>query len=529
MKGKHVFQRFVFAVMIFAALAGIVSAQDDAKMLYFPALNEDGEKAEISLTNNGDIDDAVIIRAYDEKGAQLDMLVRTLEAGETDKVDVKDMPEDTATVTVEFNGDVSGNIIDTQHSSSRKAMRASSTPEKTKTGFYYPTGEGSYYIYPCGKWLGRDKANGGCYFDGKYHIGADIKANLDSPVYPISDGVITRISTDGWGTGNVAAIVKHKLSDGTEFLSLYGHIKTSLKAGDQVKGGVGFAKIGYWSNGNHLHFGIHPSLTLSGNLGAMPNSSWPSTNGFAEPISWITTKTPDGGLSVYDFWKKADPIYADSSGNTQNFDAQYEVKNSGSKSITIERLALAIHKDGGVWDLCYPNTRTPRYYDNVVLNSGGTKHFEFSVGYMKSPGTYQLIAKAKMNGEWKHLATQEFTVLNGNQVKYYKISPKCSGKCLDVAGGSKDNGAKILQRFCNGTVMAEIISYGNLNQKATAITVSAQNTAANVLMWKEEAKIAVQKFCNGAVMGETTNYGKWNLPVTVITSSLQNTAANALM
>lgn len=68
MKGKHVFQRFVFAVMIFAALAGIVSAQDDAKMLYFPALNEDGEKAEISLTNNGDIDDAVIIRAYDEKG-----------------------------------------------------------------------------------------------------------------------------------------------------------------------------------------------------------------------------------------------------------------------------------------------------------------------------------------------------------------------------------------------------------------------------------------------------------------------------
>ncbi len=115
----------------------------------------------------------------------------------------------------------------------------------------------------------------------------------DSPVYPIADGVVTYRSTGGWGAGNVGIVIKHKLSDGSEFLALYGHIKTTVNVGDSVVGGTEFAKIGYWEFGNHLHFGIHPGLTMPGtNWGMMPNSSWPDTNGFVDPIDWIETHQP---------------------------------------------------------------------------------------------------------------------------------------------------------------------------------------------------------------------------------------------
>jgi hypothetical protein len=164
--------------------------------------------------------------------------------------------------------------------------------KQTSTGFYYPTGT-SFFNNTCGTWLGRDPANGGCYFDGYYHIGFDIMADENSPVFPIADGIITHKSVNGWGTGNVGIVIKHKLSGGSEFSALYGHITTNLDVGDEVTGGVEFANIGYYSDGNHLHFGIHPGLTMpSTNWGLMPNSSWPDTNGFVDPINWIENNTP---------------------------------------------------------------------------------------------------------------------------------------------------------------------------------------------------------------------------------------------
>ena len=173
----------------------------------------------------------------------------------------------------------------------------SSSVLQTSTGFYWPTGTNNLGS-TCGIWLGRDAANGGCYFDGEYHIGRDILAAEGSPVYPISDGVVTNISTNGWGTGNVAIVIRHTLSDGSQFLALYGHIRTSVNVGNTVTGGVAFATIGPWSFGTHVHFGIHPGLSMpSTNWGAMPNSLWPDTNGFVDPINWITTKSPSGGSS----------------------------------------------------------------------------------------------------------------------------------------------------------------------------------------------------------------------------------------
>jgi hypothetical protein len=93
--------------------------------------------------------------------------------------------------------------------------------DKTPTGFFYPTGV-AQFDSQCGTWLSRDPANQGCYFAGEYHIGIDIMTTVgatDRPVYPITDGTITNISSSGWGTGNVAAVVKHKLAGGGEFLT----------------------------------------------------------------------------------------------------------------------------------------------------------------------------------------------------------------------------------------------------------------------------------------------------------------------
>jgi murein DD-endopeptidase MepM/ murein hydrolase activator NlpD len=129
-----------------------------------------------------------------------------------------------------------------------------------------------------------------------YHIGFDIKANETSPVYAIADGEVYRRSTSGWGTDNVGLLIKHKLADGTDFLALYGHIRSSLNVGDKVQGGIQFATIGPYSS-PHLHFGIHPAVSapLSGNgygFGRMSNSRWPDTNGFTDPINWIQSSFP---------------------------------------------------------------------------------------------------------------------------------------------------------------------------------------------------------------------------------------------
>ena len=69
----------------------------------------------------------------------------------------------------------------------------------TDTGFYYPLGRADFES-ECGTWLSRDKAHGGgCYFKGKYHIGVDMMADYDSPVYGISKGTVYSISKSNWG------------------------------------------------------------------------------------------------------------------------------------------------------------------------------------------------------------------------------------------------------------------------------------------------------------------------------------------
>jgi hypothetical protein len=166
------------------------------------------------------------------------------------------------------------------------------TYTQSGTGFFYPTGTSSFGS-TCGTWLGRDSYNGGCYYAGSYHIGFDMMTAYNMPVYAVSPGTVVAKSTNGWEGINVGLLIKHTLSDGTQFNALYGHILTNLNVGDRVHGGVEIGRIGAHSGGNHLHFGVtSSSSTPPSPWGAMPNSSYPGTNGFVDPLNWITTRAP---------------------------------------------------------------------------------------------------------------------------------------------------------------------------------------------------------------------------------------------
>lgn len=170
-----------------------------------------------------------------------------------------------------------------------------SGPEKTATGFYWPTGtrpDDQLYSWQgdgC-SWSGNDS-----YFDDEYHIGTDIEAAEKDPVYAIADGKVLNVSPDGWGDRNIALVIEHSLIDGSSFIAVYGHIRSPLVKDDTVKGGEPFANVGPWPHNPHLHFGIRPGTSINAPYGRMAcPSQGPITdyNGFVDPINWITTRHP---------------------------------------------------------------------------------------------------------------------------------------------------------------------------------------------------------------------------------------------
>lgn len=174
-------------------------------------------------------------------------------------------------------------------------------PAQTDTGFVYPTGTKGPYLY-CG-WL---SAYPEYPFDGYYHIGQDMEANVETNIYAIADGEIIYVDNgDAWNfipeDKNYGIFVKHKSNNGKEFVALYGHIRPinidlmrngKIDPPVKVYSGVSFATIGPFGSIPHLHFGIYPGLDFPlSNWGRMPIGQ-PGANGFVDPMEWITTKRP---------------------------------------------------------------------------------------------------------------------------------------------------------------------------------------------------------------------------------------------
>ncbi|GAP40474.1 M23 family metallopeptidase [Flexilinea flocculi] len=164
----------------------------------------------------------------------------------------------------------------------------------TETGFYWPTGSEPKILnkYNSSGCKGKEE-----YISTQYHIGVDIDAEVKDPVYPIADGKVISISKKGWGNGNVALLILHQLSDGKNFIAVYGHIKTELKQNDEVKVTKPIGTIGDYDP-PHLHLSIFDGVIIPNlkQLGMMPcpkSGESYDMNGSVDPIVWITTKYPE--------------------------------------------------------------------------------------------------------------------------------------------------------------------------------------------------------------------------------------------
>ncbi|WPD22517.1 MAG: pre-peptidase C-terminal domain-containing protein [Candidatus Electrothrix scaldis] len=314
-----------------------------------------------------------------------------------------------------------------------------------------------------------------------YHTGQDYDDNSSLDIKASNGGKVVHkeimwysgpgVSDHGMGTN---LIIEHVLDDNSRIYTSYSHLASVQPGIDEgacvtrgeviaTMGGSGYGNSDYWAR--HLHFEFKKSAVTGSPWGG---SYWgytptdPGNYGYANPYSYIGLRNakvhPDcgSGYEVYDFWRKADPLYADPNSDiwNPNFDAQYKVVNNGSEDIYIDSLALAVHDadDNYLFDLSDPNTGQARFYDNVTLSPGESLHFVFSVGYIHDPGTYKLVAKAQIDGTWHHLASQDFVMqeapdnvitelTSGQQVsgsvsqgdwKQYKITASSSDTELQV-------------------------------------------------------------------------------------------------
>ena len=105
---------------------------------------------------------------------------------------------------------------------------------------------------------------------GALHAGIDLAGPIGTPIYAVSDGVVT----DAGPTAGYGAWVKIRHSDGS--VSLYGHVNTWLvQVGQRVFAGDQIATIGNRgdSTGPHLHFSILQNGT-----------------NFIDPASWLAAR-----------------------------------------------------------------------------------------------------------------------------------------------------------------------------------------------------------------------------------------------
>ena len=109
----------------------------------------------------------------------------------------------------------------------------------------------------------------------KYHAGEDWAGpsgsrTLGTPVYSIGHGLVTYAEPLGWGRDQGVVIIQHRLSDGRQLLSFYGHMEPDsivLPVGVCVERGEQVGNIGKPRTPPHLHFEIRtqsPYQTLGG-------------------------------------------------------------------------------------------------------------------------------------------------------------------------------------------------------------------------------------------------------------------------
>jgi hypothetical protein len=159
--------------------------------------------------------------------------------------------------------------------------------EPAQTAFCWPLAEFRYSLNrPTGAWLAPRGRH-------SHHLGVDMFAPVGRPVRAVADGVVHDISTSGWGGGNVAIMVRHRLADGRWFIALYGHIRNiyGLRKGSRVQGCGTIGVIGPYRCGSHVHFGVIAP-------GRLPHAPYGTSkrgdhNNFINPVRFLQTGWPE--------------------------------------------------------------------------------------------------------------------------------------------------------------------------------------------------------------------------------------------
>ena len=93
----------------------------------------------------------------------------------------------------------------------------------------------------------------------KLHAGTDFAAPAGTPIYAAASGYVQVAGWSSGGYGNYVIIYHGKMSDGNQYSTLYGHMKSvATSAGKYVKQGELIGYVGSTGNstGNHLHLEV---------------------------------------------------------------------------------------------------------------------------------------------------------------------------------------------------------------------------------------------------------------------------------
>ena len=123
--------------------------------------------------------------------------------------------------------------------------------------------------------------------------------SLGQPVYAIGHGMVTYAQPLGWGVDKGVVIVRHIFTDGSTFLSFYGHLdppSVVLRPGDCVQRGDEVGAVGQPRGRAHLHFEIRTHLPDDPGPGYWPVD--PQRAGWKIPSDTIWTYRIDTSPGV---------------------------------------------------------------------------------------------------------------------------------------------------------------------------------------------------------------------------------------
>ena len=133
------------------------------------------------------------------------------------------------------------------------ASAAASQPQLSFTGFICPL---KSYSRISSEYGWRKNPVSGV---NKLHAGIDFAAPAGTPIYAAASGYVQVAGWSSGGYGNYVIIYHGKMSDGTAYSTLYGHMRSvATAAGKYVKQGELIGYVGSTGNstGNHLHLEV---------------------------------------------------------------------------------------------------------------------------------------------------------------------------------------------------------------------------------------------------------------------------------